>query len=145
MWSNIEAGIGIVAGSLATLRPLFRRYINRTMGSSETPCELITIGGSAKPKHLPFNLCSLSSAPPAHVKLHELRPDTLIDTVTTAKKIKHNPGTYGFKDCSGGSEENLAPKHRDAEMGNSIYETVQITVAEESIPTQTSSEVSRHL
>lgn len=34
IWSTVEIGLGIVAGSLATLRPLLRRFIDMSKHSS---------------------------------------------------------------------------------------------------------------
>lgn len=124
MWSNIEAGIGIVAGSLATLRPLFRILHNRSVRSNEpsaAPCELSGVSGSNKPKTFPFGLSSMR---PAHLKR---RSDTLTDTMASTQTTQGS-GSRGFETINSESEEHLAPADRDLEMGIGIRETVRITV-----------------
>jgi hypothetical protein len=39
LWTTIEIGLGIVAGSLATLRPLFRSIVGSTVPSEYRPGE----------------------------------------------------------------------------------------------------------
>lgn len=77
IWSNIETGLGISAGSLATLRPLLRRFFPRSSrdGGSYTPAP-----GS---RRLPLG--SLDSG-----AQHRFRPDKLAVTVTTVQS--HHPG-----------------------------------------------------
>lgn len=69
IWSNIETGLGISAGSLATLRPLLRRFFPRsTQDDNYTPGT-----GSRR-----FPLGSLDSE-----AQRRFRPDKLAVTVTT--------------------------------------------------------------
>lgn len=80
MWSNIETGLGISAGSLATLRPLFRRYF----GKSQDPSSYNR--GSAGPPHL------LLGSLEGDVQ-RRLRPDKLAVTVTTVQsQLQTQPG-----------------------------------------------------
>jgi hypothetical protein len=40
IWSTVENGVGIIASSIATLRPLFRKAVDLTRGSSTAPSNL---------------------------------------------------------------------------------------------------------
>jgi hypothetical protein len=40
IWSTVENGVGIIASSIATLRPLFRKAIDLTRGTSTVPTHL---------------------------------------------------------------------------------------------------------
>src|SRR5947207_1393111 len=88
VWSQVELGISIVAGNLATLHPLFRILHNRStrVPDPEAPGEVATIGGGGMPRRLPF-LSSLNSMRRAHVMLGPRRSGlhsvALTDTVTT--------------------------------------------------------------
>ena len=83
VWSNIETGLGISAGSLATLRPLFRRCFGK---SSQDPSSYNHNRGSAGPPRL--LLGSLESD-----TQRRLRPDKLAVTVTTVQsQLNMQPG-----------------------------------------------------
>ncbi|PWY65699.1 integral membrane protein [Aspergillus heteromorphus CBS 117.55] len=88
IWSNIEAGLGITAGSLATLRPLVRKWLgsrsdpNYTRSPFPAPSGSRRLGGNHKSglsRDRPFPLGSLDTTGVQD----RLRPDKLAVTVTT--------------------------------------------------------------
>lgn len=94
LWSNIETGLGITAGSLATLRPLVRHwlgshsdpnYYDRSPFGGPSGSRRIGGGASNNPHHharsheRPMPLGSLDEA----AVQGRLRPDKLAVTVTT--------------------------------------------------------------
>ncbi|KAL4802519.1 putative integral membrane protein [Aspergillus unguis] len=83
IWSNVEAGLGITAGSLATLRPLLRHWLGTSTtdytrgGPSPFPGRK---SGSRLPHDRAFPLGSLDDSVQSR-----LRPDKLALTVTTVQ------------------------------------------------------------
>ncbi|KAJ5567140.1 hypothetical protein N7535_006446 [Penicillium sp. DV-2018c] len=129
IWSNIELGLGITAGSLATLRPLLRIV----MGSSSTqeypsgfptaqsPSASRKLGGSLPLGSLDESMQS------------RLRPDKLAFTVTTVKGQRRDPNDI-YDDVSSSptsSEERLtmdrSRPRAPGEMGLGIHRTFEVT------------------
>ncbi|KAL4997378.1 hypothetical protein BDV10DRAFT_169538 [Aspergillus recurvatus] len=118
IWSNIEVGLGITAGSLATLRPLLRKW----MGSSNdpsyprgTPSPFPGRSGSRLPgasgRDRAFPLGSLDDS-------NRLRPDKLALTVTTVQ-TQHDPeDRWPVLTSGNSSEERLTNEHQRNENGN---------------------------
>ncbi|PYH95661.1 integral membrane protein [Aspergillus ellipticus CBS 707.79] len=88
IWSNIEIGLGITAGSLATLRPLVRKWLGSRSDPSYTRSPFPGPSGSRRlninhksdrSRDRPFPLGSLDTT---NVQ-GRLRPDKLAVTVTT--------------------------------------------------------------
>jgi hypothetical protein len=139
IWSNIETGLGISAGSLATLRPLLRVL----RGSSAPESYSMGAGGSSrKPgpsRDRRFPLGSLDGE--AHGRL---RPDDQAVTVTTVHTKHENDAWLGQNDTwlgrndtwlagsQSSSEERLNGEeiqredHGDGEMGLSVQRSFQV-------------------
>ncbi|KAJ5205748.1 hypothetical protein N7491_003627 [Penicillium cf. griseofulvum] len=129
VWSNVEAGLGITAGSLATLRPLLRIWTgSRTDpdyssgfpgGRSRSASR--PLGGS---ENRPFPLGSLDESGQSR-----LRPDKLAVTVTTIKSQRDPDDSYGTSPTS--SEERLTidrPSPRlPNDIGLGIHRTFEVT------------------
>ncbi|CAG8289227.1 unnamed protein product [Penicillium salamii] len=120
IWSNIEAGLGITAGSLATLRPLLRVII----GSRTDPDYSSGFPGGrsrsasrqlAGHEHA-FPLGSIDDTPQSR-----LRPDKLAVTVTTIKS-QRDGDTYAESSSPSSSEERLT---FDRHVG--IHRTTEVT------------------
>ncbi|EYE93364.1 putative integral membrane protein, partial [Aspergillus ruber CBS 135680] len=116
VWSNIETGLGISAGSLATLRPLLRLLFPRSSqdGGSYTP--------SPGSRRLPLG--SLDSGAP-----HRFRPDKLAVTVTTVKS--QHPGEE-LDDWERTSQEQLTERPplpgiaEESGLGMGIHRTIEV-------------------
>lgn len=128
IWSNIEVGLGITAGSLATLRPLLRHWIgshddsnyhsgfprasaSRKRGSAQRPMPLGSVDGSAQ---------------------RDLRPDKLAVMVTNIESQGDAENTWaGSSTSPSSSEERLTVVHappsnqRKIEVG--IHRTFEVT------------------
>ncbi|KAJ6099492.1 hypothetical protein N7467_001027 [Penicillium canescens] len=127
VWSNIEAGLGITAGSLATLRPLLRMWTGSRSDpdySSGFPgarsrSASRQLGGNDRP----FPLGSLDDSAQSR-----LRPDKLAVTVTT---IKSQRDVDGGSLSPSNSEERLTvdrPSPRLTEdIGLGIHRTFEVT------------------
>ncbi|KAB8226011.1 hypothetical protein BDV33DRAFT_162792 [Aspergillus novoparasiticus] len=130
LWSNIEVGLGITAGSLATLRPLLRHWLgSRTDPTYPSPFP--GRSGSRIPGGVshdrPFPLGSLDE----NVQ-NRLRPDKLAVTVTTVQSQDHNGSWHGGSSPNS-SEERLTAQGSPAlpavggEMGLGIHRTFEVT------------------
>ncbi|OJJ08371.1 hypothetical protein ASPVEDRAFT_143970 [Aspergillus versicolor CBS 583.65] len=135
IWSNIEAGLGITAGSLATLRPLLRHWMGSTNDPSYNQSPFpgrSARSGSRRPGGLgisnherPFPLGSLDDA-----GADRLRPDKLATTVTTIQTRRDSDedgdvdtglGTRWRGDSDNSSEERLTSEqqHQQQQRGQS--------------------------
>ncbi|KAE8147174.1 hypothetical protein BDV25DRAFT_132302 [Aspergillus avenaceus] len=132
IWSNIEVGLGITAGSLATLRPLLRQWLgSRTDPTYPSPFP--GRSGSRLPqasRDRPFPLGSLDEN-----AQNRLRPDKLAVTVTTIHSQDQN-GSWHGPSSPNSSEERLTGQRSPAvpaytadggEMGLSIHRTFEVT------------------
>ncbi|KAL2788750.1 hypothetical protein BJX66DRAFT_308180 [Aspergillus keveii] len=152
IWSNIEAGLGITAGSLATLRPLLRHWLGTTTSdgdynnASPFPGRSGSKGISRGTRERAFPLGSLDNSS----LQGRLRPDKAV-TVTTVHTHNddgdvHGQGSgLGWRDGSvSSSEERLTmERQRDREggreagmgtgIGLGIHQMIEVT--------QTSSDV----
>ncbi|OQD91101.1 hypothetical protein PENANT_c001G02295 [Penicillium antarcticum] len=127
IWSNIETGLGITAGSLATLRPLLRVW----MGSRSDPNYSSGFPGARSRsasrqlggQDRPFPLGSLDDSVQSR-----LRPDKLAVTVTT---IKSQRDLDGGSLSPSSSEERLTidrPSPRlGGDIGLGIHRTFEVT------------------
>lgn len=128
IWSNIETGLGITAGSLATLRPLLRHWLGSRNGSDylapSLPLASRKYGaGSTRP----FPLGSLD----ASVE-RRFRPDKLAVTVTTVQTQRDPHDTWKTPSSPNSSEEGLTADrspgyYGGGEMGLSIHQTFEVT------------------
>ncbi|EAU34076.1 conserved hypothetical protein [Aspergillus terreus NIH2624] len=131
LWSNIETGLGITAGSMATLRPLLRHWFGSNADySSGMPG--VSGSRSRRPpgasRDRPFPLGSLDE----HAQ-NRLRPDKLAVTVTTVQSTQ-NETTWRGSSSPSSSEERLTferpppmPSLESGEMGLSIHRTFEVT------------------
>ncbi|KAL4914350.1 hypothetical protein BDW62DRAFT_213564 [Aspergillus aurantiobrunneus] len=146
IWSNIEAGLGITAGSLATLRPLLRHFLGSSHDDYTTapsPLPFPRLPGSRRPggRDRSFPLGSLDDSAQGR-----LRPDKLALTVTTVQTQREDEredrgGRWGLSRNS--SEERLTAEQQQqqspgvargsTERGMGIHRVVEVT--------QTSTEV----
>ncbi|OQE43399.1 hypothetical protein PENCOP_c003G06346 [Penicillium coprophilum] len=129
IWSNVEAGLGITAGSLATLRPLLRIW---TGSRSDPDYNSGFPGGRSRSasrqlggvENRPFPLGSLDESAQSH-----LRPDKLAVTVTTIQSQRDHDDIYGTSPSS--SEERLTidrPSPRlPNDIGLGIHRTFEVT------------------
>ncbi|QQK45634.1 putative integral membrane protein [Penicillium digitatum] len=130
VWSNIEAGLGITAGSLATLRPLLRAWT----GSNSDPYYSSRLPGgrsrsASRPlgggENGPFPLSSLDSSVQSR-----LRPDKLAVTVTTIQSQRQRDTDDAYSTSPSSSEERLTidrPSPRLPDVGLGIHRTFEVT------------------
>ncbi|KAL4879980.1 hypothetical protein BJY04DRAFT_228878 [Aspergillus karnatakaensis] len=132
IWSNIETGLGITAGSLATLRPLVRRWF----GSSTDPnYNASPFPGRSSSKRLgpnqdrPLPLGSLDDT--GHGRL---RPDKLAVTVTTVHTQHDRDEQWGDLTGRRSSVERLTNRDEESasskssrELGLGIHQTFEVT------------------
>ncbi|KAH8432085.1 putative integral membrane protein [Aspergillus melleus] len=136
IWSNIETGLGITAGSLATLRPLLRHWLgSRSDPDYSTPfpgrsASRRAAGGASRER--PFPLGSLDNDVQSR-----LRPDKLAVTVTTIQSQSQHDADQSWRggpSSPNSSEERLTVAqpspvlvHDGGEMGLSIHQTFEVT------------------
>ncbi|KAJ5506109.1 hypothetical protein N7453_005066 [Penicillium expansum] len=128
IWSNVEAGLGITAGSLATLRPLLRLwtgshsdpYYSSGFPGGRSRSASRPLGGA---ENRPFPLGSLDESGQSR-----LRPDKLAVTVTTIQSQRDPDDTYSTSPSN--SEERLTidrPSPRLPDLGLGIHRTFEVT------------------
>ncbi|OOF95330.1 hypothetical protein ASPCADRAFT_406135 [Aspergillus carbonarius ITEM 5010] len=147
LWSNIEVGLGITAGSLATLRPLLRQWLGSSADhnydaspfpgpSGSRPLGVNKSGGVGRSHDRPYPLGSLDDTGVQG----RLRPDKLAVTVTTIQS-QVDPDTRLWRGgSSNSSEERLTGsagsggrnhgtimEHGDLELGLGIHRTFEVT------------------
>jgi hypothetical protein len=129
IWSNIEAGLGITAGSLATLRPLLRVILG-----SHTDPEYSSGFPGARSRSASRQLGGNNGQYPLgsiddNVQ-SRLRPDKLAVTVTTIKS-QRDVDTYGGPSSPSSSEERLTfdryLPNVQGDMGLGIHRTLEVT------------------
>ncbi|KAJ5521698.1 hypothetical protein N7527_005813 [Penicillium freii] len=129
VWSNVEAGLGITAGSLATLRPLLRiwtgshsdPYYSTGFPGGRSRSASRPLGGA---ENRPFPLGSLDDSGQSR-----LRPDKLAVTVTTIQSKRDDPED-NYSTSPSSSEERLTidrPSPRLPDMGLGIHRTFEVT------------------
>ncbi|KAJ5397612.1 hypothetical protein N7509_005725 [Penicillium cosmopolitanum] len=125
IWSNIEAGLGITAGSLATLRPLLRKI----MGSHSDPeysSGFPRISGSRRvgaSGQRPLPLGSLDGN-----GRNELRPDKLAVVVTDIQSQRDVGNSWPEPSSPSSSEERLtADKATMGKMEVGVHRTFEVT------------------
>ncbi|KAJ5238905.1 hypothetical protein N7468_003524 [Penicillium chermesinum] len=126
VWSNVEAALGITAGSLATLRPLLRQWIGSRSGSDYTgfPRQSASrrIGNSAQ--H-PVPLGSMDGE-----NKSGLRPDKLAVVVTNIHGQTRKGSNWTLSPGSNSSEDELtnssSPPH-PARIEVGVHRTFEVT------------------
>jgi hypothetical protein len=87
IWSTVEQGLAITAGSLATLRPLFFLAMHR-MGLSTNPTQRPSYGGKSGPLAMGGN--------PSHQRTNDsLRPDVFKLSTVVETRRSHDSGHRG--------------------------------------------------
>ncbi|PYI05520.1 putative integral membrane protein [Aspergillus sclerotiicarbonarius CBS 121057] len=147
LWSNIEIGLGITAGSLATLRPLLRKWLGSSADhnydaspfpgpSGSRPLGNNKSGGMGRSHDRPYPLGSLDDTGVQG----RLRPDKLAVTVTTIQS-QVDPDTRPWRGGttnsseerltgsagSGGRSHGAIMENGDLEMGLGIHRTFEVT------------------
>ncbi|RAL05380.1 putative integral membrane protein [Aspergillus ibericus CBS 121593] len=151
LWSNIEIGLGITAGSLATLRPLLRKWLGSSADhnydaspfpgpSGSRPLGINKSGGVGRSHDRPYPLGSLDDTGVQG----RLRPDKLAVTVTTIQS-QVDPDTRPWRGGttnsseerltgsagSGGRSHGTIRENGDVElglgMGLGIHRTFEVT------------------
>ncbi|KKK12993.1 hypothetical protein ARAM_000915 [Aspergillus rambellii] len=146
LWSNIETGLGITAGSLATLRPLVRKWL----GSAHDPYYDTSRfqGPSGSRRHpdtsrdRPLPLGSID-----HDGVHghghgRLRPDKLAVTVTTVHTHHDSGDRWTVSGSLNSSEERLTADQQKApvsspfaaQMTGGIHRTFELTQTSTNLP-----------
>lgn len=126
IWSNIEMGLGITAGSLATLRPLVRKLLG-TYSDKEHNYSLPKMrsgGRRGKGQQQPLRLASRDNLSMEH---HDdtLRDDKVIVTTTAVRTHQGYSWTEGPRSPGGDSQEHLRPED-DANIN--VHQTFNVTV-----------------
>ncbi|KAF3396262.1 hypothetical protein F1880_006897 [Penicillium rolfsii] len=128
VWSNIEAGLGITAGSLATLRPLLRKWLGSRNGSSY-PSGFPNSGRlGANSNSRPLPLGSVDGN-----KQKGLRPDKLAVMVTNIESQRDTELTWGGSASPSSSEERLTTEHTipaSQKMDIGIHQTFEVTTTD---------------
>ncbi|KAJ5476151.1 hypothetical protein N7475_001880 [Penicillium sp. IBT 31633x] len=126
IWSNVEAGLGITAGSLATLRPLLRMWMGtQTSQDYSTGFPAGRSRSASRQLGGPFPLGSMDDSMQSR-----LRPDKLAVTVTTIKSQRDPNDIYDTSSSPTSSEERLTinrPSPRLPDMGLGIHRTFEVT------------------
>lgn len=110
IWSNVEAGLGISAGSLVTLRPLFRWFRDPSSAGSRSKSK--RTGGS-----LPLSSVNAVRSDPSGPQYWrpDLDPEDSQAVVTTIHTSNHGSRTS--------SQEDLNPKHGTFFSGVNVQKT----------------------
>ncbi|OOQ85735.1 putative integral membrane protein [Penicillium brasilianum] len=125
IWSNIEAGLGITAGSLATLRPLLRKWLG-SRNDSRYPSGFPNSGHlGANSNSRPMPLGSIDGS-----RQKGLRPDKLAVMVTNIESQRDTELTWGGSTSPSSSEERLTtepPMPASRKMDIGIHQTFEVT------------------
>lgn len=150
IWSDIEQGLAITAGSLATLRPLYRVITARLgwsltstnplsdkKGSSPFPRSGLSSGNQRRKKSGPFSLITLTrhDGPSEEYGLENCRPvklrDDLADSIDSDGRPNNEKGFNTWRIQVGdGSEEELNSA-KNTKMENGITRKTDIYTAVE--------------
>ncbi|PWY63031.1 integral membrane protein, partial [Aspergillus heteromorphus CBS 117.55] len=84
VWSNVEVGVGIVAGSLATLHPLLKHLRSSACGAGRHRLGSVSTKGSSHPASRKEEFISVSSYPSGSVVL--FRPGNVLNITTTVQR-----------------------------------------------------------
>ncbi|KAL5341378.1 hypothetical protein BJX70DRAFT_405969 [Aspergillus crustosus] len=133
IWSNIEAGLGITAGSLATLRPLLRRWFGSSTDQNYNASPFPGRSASKRTgpsRERPLPLGSMDDSVQGR-----LRPDKVAVTVTTVHTQTDRDDPWGDTSGRRSSVERLTVNgdQRDDEIwppanrGLGIHQTFEVT------------------
>lgn len=123
LWSVFEGGIGLIAGSLPMLRPLFKHWIGSTSRNTTAgPSHRHTIGGS----HMKHSLYSQSQKPPPYsargVRTREDREwarldDSSSDSPQLHGVLEHSESQYELADM-GRRDADIIIKNLEKQMAH---------------------------
>ncbi|KAJ5641362.1 hypothetical protein N7490_005362 [Penicillium lividum] len=125
IWSNLEIGLGITAGSLATLRPLVRQWLGSRVGRSYSGFPKGSYGrygGASGQKGVSLGSMNRTNR-------NELRPDKLAVMVTNIESQRDVEGTWPRSSSLSSSEEILTMQHppRPGNIEVGIHQTFEVT------------------
>ena len=134
LWSNIEPGMGIVAGNLATMRPLLQLLIANTsrLSSSLRSSNLNTVTHVVSPAS---DYSGVGLAKPAGVHIGHGRSHQKDSNYTFLSTGDHKSSEYGVHAWHGDSKEGLVHDNGDVELGSGIYQKSELIVSEEMVQT----------
>ncbi|KAF7712419.1 Uncharacterized protein PECH_002151 [Penicillium ucsense] len=112
IWSNVEASLGIAAGSLVTLRPLFRWFRDTSYGGSRSK----RTGGS-------MPLSSVNALRSDHSAPRYWRPDLDPEDTRAVVTTIHTSTGKNDKGSRTSSQEDLNPKNND---GGTFFQGVNV-------------------
>lgn len=127
IWSNIEAALGITAGSLATLRPLLRHWLGSRSDSDYSGFPRRSTSrrlGNTGQRAVPLGSIDVANH-------GELRPDKLAVVVTNIESQRRRGSDWTISSGVGSSEEGLTegnstpPMPGRMEVG--IHRTFEVT------------------
>lgn len=143
LWSNIEPGMGIVAGNLATMRPILQRVVANTTRFTNS---LRTRQGHNSPKQGSKNAgdplhseAVPSVTRPAGAHIDHNYPQRRDDSFAFLRRADPKDVEYGVHVWHSDSKEELVDINGDVEMGGSIFQKSELIVREETIDTLPSS------
>ncbi|GAB7351692.1 hypothetical protein MBLNU459_g2287t1 [Dothideomycetes sp. NU459] len=131
IWSTVEVGIGITAGNIATLRPMFQRFL-AAAGMQPTSNPHSQPRWTSNRKSGASKIGYLRSQP-----LDDLRPDGEVSkTITTVTAKASANGLVSWADKSRGSEDDILPVMPTADFvevrgTGGISKSVLVTTVEE--------------
>jgi len=133
LWSNVEPGMGIVAGNLATMRPLLQLLIANTsrISSSLRSSNLNTVTHPISPQ----DDQKISLTKPAGVHISHGRSHQKDDNYTFLSTGDNKSSEYGVHAWHGDSKEGLVHDNGDVELGSAIYQKSELIVSEETVRT----------
>ncbi|KAL2849718.1 integral membrane protein [Aspergillus pseudodeflectus] len=127
IWSNIEAGLGITAGSLATLRPLLRHWLGSTTSDGDynnaspfpgrSGSKRLASGTRDRDRNRAFPLGSLDNSS----LQGRLRPDKAVTVTTVHTRHDHDEGSgEGWRGGSVSSSEERLTLERERHGGRGV-------------------------
>ena len=129
IWSCTEAGLGITAGSLATLRPLLRHWLGSRHEAYPSTGKFPRVSGSRRAagsgqRAVPLGSLDISNR-------SELRPDKLAAIVTNIESHGGAGSTWTRSSTPNDSEEGLtieqSPRPLGGKMEVGVHQTFEVT------------------
>jgi hypothetical protein len=124
--------MGIVAGNLATMRPLLQLLIANTsrLTSSLRSSNLNTVTHVASPQS---DHSGASLAKPTRIHIDHGRSYQKDGNFTFLSTGEHKGSEYGVHAWHGESKEGLVYDNGDVELGSGIYQKSELIVSEEMV------------
>ena len=132
LWSNVEPGMGIVAGNLATMRPLLQVVIaNTSRLTSSLRSSNLNSDGPTGQQYRGDQGVSLAKPVSAHIDHN--RADQKDGNYTFLSSGDHKSSDYGVHAWHSDSKEELMEINGDIELGSGIYQKSELIVREETV------------